>query len=135
MLSKSLTINRNSQSSTSFLSSNNFRNSTLLGVLKEHNQFAIFVSLIEKTSLEATLNHPEKYTLFAPTNEAFKKLPTQLLEALVAPRNQNSLEMIISEHLIKGEATVFRAYLTASNGIIYASNRVLIPPTTIVFTS
>jgi len=62
---------------------------------KEHS---IFTKLLKKTGLMETLNQPGPFTVFAPTNEAFEKLPASVMEKW----NNNELLDFLSNHIVAG---------------------------------
>ena len=121
--------------------------------------FDTLVSLVKSAGLAKTLSGNGPFTVFAPTDAAFGKVPASTLEALqqdrAALRNvllyhvaagrypakrvvkQNSIETLAGPRLKVstrkgtvrvGGARVVQADVRASNGVIHAINRVLIPP-------
>jgi uncharacterized surface protein with fasciclin (FAS1) repeats len=94
---------------------------------REHR---ILVAAIRAAGLEQTLSGAGPYTLFAPTDEAFGRLPQGTVETLMAPSNQALLAQIVNYHLVLGRksradiAADIRAgggaatYRTAQGGII-----------------
>ena len=63
--------------------------------------FSILSRSLEATGLLEVLNKPGPFTVFAPTNAAFEKLPDGSLEGLLNER-KNDLSNILSHHLIAG---------------------------------
>ncbi|OWF45717.1 transforming growth factor-beta-induced protein ig-h3-like [Mizuhopecten yessoensis] len=57
-------------------------NRTLSQYIHDHSQFSILDELLNHAHLSATLNSPGTFTIFAPTNDAFNKLPAGLLDNL-----------------------------------------------------
>ena len=53
--------------------------------------------------LVATLEGPGPFTVFAPTDEAFAKLPAGTLESLLKPENKDTLRRILTYHVVAGE--------------------------------
>ncbi len=70
---------------------------TNLAQSSEHN---LFLDALESTGMTDTLRSNSSYTLFAPTDEAFAKLPDATLEAIVTDEEQ--LTKMISYHVIAG---------------------------------
>ena len=62
-----------------------------------------------KTALDAagitqeTINGLKPTTIFAPTNDAFNKLPSGLLDELLKPENKENLTNILNNHIIKNQ--------------------------------
>jgi uncharacterized surface protein with fasciclin (FAS1) repeats len=63
-------------------------------------QFSTLVSLVKKAGLAGTLSGRTKYTVLAPTNAAFAKVPKRTLNALA--RNRAKLRAVLLYHVIKG---------------------------------
>ena len=55
------------------------------------------------TGLEATLNGPGAFTVFAPTDEAFGKLPKGVLFRLLQPENKQQLTAVLDYHVVPGD--------------------------------
>ena len=60
------------------------------------------VKAIGAAHLEKTLSGPGPFTVFAPTNEAFAKLPKEVLEHLLDPRNIRELQAVLTYHVVSG---------------------------------
>jgi uncharacterized surface protein with fasciclin (FAS1) repeats len=121
--------------------------------------FDTLVSLVKSAGLAETLSGKGPYTVFAPTDKAFKKVPAETLEALGKDRKAlrrvllyhvadgrypaarvarkrsiptlagPRVEVRVRERVVRvGGARVVTADVRASNGVIHAINRVLIPP-------
>ncbi|MEM6505952.1 MAG: fasciclin domain-containing protein [Planctomycetota bacterium] len=75
----------------------------LFQALQKDGRFTLFTKAIT-ASRQGKLyqNVHANYTVFAPTDEAFKKLPTPLVEALFRPENDERLEDIIKHHITTG---------------------------------
>lgn len=122
-------------------------------------QFDTLATLLSKAGLVKTLQQKGPYTVFAPTDAAFAKVPQATVDALLA--NKAKLRAVLLYHVVAGKVTaaqvtqlssaetasgksvrirvsgsnvfVNRSKVTkpdvmASNGVIHAINRVLIPP-------
>ena len=63
------------------------------------------VSAINKAGLTNTLKGKGPFTVFAPTDQAFGKLPTETLEDLLKPKNKNKLATILKYHVVPGKIT------------------------------
>jgi len=62
--------------------------------------FSKFYNALKAADLVATYKGPGPFTIFAPTDEAFKKLPDGTLEALL--KDKVKLTSVINHHVIKG---------------------------------
>lgn len=120
--------------------------------------FKTFVTALEKTGVAGTLKNSGPYTVFAPTNEAFAKLPPGTWEEI--SKDKEKLEQVLAYHVIPGkvtvaeikpgnvntteghalkitsdngkvtvnEANIIQSDLAADNGIIHAIDAVVLPP-------
>jgi uncharacterized surface protein with fasciclin (FAS1) repeats len=122
-------------------------------------KFDTLVSLVKSAGLAETLSGKGPYTVFAPTDRAFKKVPAKTLESL--GNDRKALRRVLLYHVAEGRypaarvarkrsiptlagprvqvqvrkgvvrvggARVVTPNVRASNGVIHAINRVLIPP-------
>lgn len=120
--------------------------------------FKTLLTAVEAAGLTATLAGPGPFTVFAPTDEAFAKVPAKDLEALLA--DKAALTSVLTYHVVSGAvmakdvtgltsakslqgaelpidtsngvkiggATVVKADIAASNGVIHVIDTVLMPP-------
>ena len=121
-------------------------------------QFKTLVSLVKQAGLAKTLSGKARFTVFAPTDAAFAKVPKATLASLA--KNKAKLRAVLLYHVVKGKvtaaqamklhsartlegkpvsirvsagkvivggATVVKANVLASNGVIHVINKVLIP--------
>jgi uncharacterized surface protein with fasciclin (FAS1) repeats len=122
-------------------------------------KFDTLVSLVKSAGLAETLSGKGPFTVFAPTDKAFRKVPAETLEAL--GNDRQALRRVLLYHVADGRypaarvvrrssiptlagprlkvqvrgdvvrvggARVITPNVKASNGVIHAINRVLIPP-------
>ena len=121
-------------------------------------QLTTLNKLINEAGMADTLRGPGPYTVFAPTDDAFKAVPAATLEALA--KDKNRLKTVLSYHVVAGtltsadvkngpvktvqggEVTLYKSgtFLTveeavvttpdvrATNGVIQVVDKVLIPP-------
>ena len=119
--------------------------------------FGTLASALEAADLVATLKGPGPFTVFAPTDEAFAKIPKDRLEALL--NDKAALTRVLTYHVVPGRvmaadvakldsvttveggelsiaatsgvtvngAKVVKADVAASNGVIHVIDTVLIP--------
>jgi uncharacterized surface protein with fasciclin (FAS1) repeats len=122
------------------------------------NSFTTLTSLLKTAGLADALQQQGSFTVFAPTDEAFAGLPKEALQRLQQPENKEILVKILTYHVVAGQVTSEGEQKTlegapvniriagekkdqirvnnanviqpieASNGIIYAVDRVLLPP-------
>ncbi len=63
------------------------------------------VAAVKAAGLVNTLSSPGPFTVFAPTNAAFAKLPAGTVETLVKPENKAALTGILTYHVVSGRLT------------------------------
>jgi uncharacterized surface protein with fasciclin (FAS1) repeats len=63
------------------------------------------VAAVKAAGLVDTLEGAGPFTVFAPTNEAFDKLPPGTVQTLVAPENKDMLTKILTYHVVPGHLT------------------------------
>lgn len=131
---------------------------TIIDVAMADTSFSTLVAVLEQTGLDATLSSEGPFTVFAPTNAAFAKLPDGTLDNLTS----DELANILTYHVVSGrmpasdvtgmaalptaqgsdltvmvtedstvmvnDATVTMADIEADNGIIHVIDTVLMPP-------
>jgi transforming growth factor-beta-induced protein len=125
-------------------------------------QFKTLVKAVEAAGLAETLSGTGPFTVFAPTDEAFAKLPEGALESLL--KNPEALKSVLLYHVVPGKvmaadvvklktaktalgqsvqidaskdvrvenANVVKTDITASNGVIHVIDTVLMPKNDII---
>lgn len=120
--------------------------------------FTTQVKAVQEAGLVDTLKGPGPFTVFAPTDDAFAKLPAGTIEGLLADKAK--LTAVLTYHVVSGEvlaaqaatmtsaatvqgaeikidasngvkindATVIKADIKATNGVIHVIDTVLLPP-------
>jgi len=125
-------------------------------------QFTTLAKALQAAGLVETLKGPGPFTVFAPTDAAFAKLPSGTLDDLLKPENKDQLRAVLTYHVVPGkimaadlagkktnaktvegsslaidatgkvvkvnDATVTKADVAASNGVIHVIDGVLLPP-------
>ena len=124
-------------------------------------QFKTLAAALGAAGLVETLKGPGPFTVFAPTDAAFAKLPAGTVETLLKPENKAKLAAILTYHVVPGAvnaeqvtkldeaktvngamvkvstgggkvmingATVVKADIATSNGIIHVIDTVILPP-------
>jgi len=74
----------------------------IMSVLSADPRFSTFVSAIRSAGLMSSLQGAGPYTVFAPTNDAFAKLPAGTLDDLLRPENRSKLSSILLYHVVNG---------------------------------
>lgn len=67
--------------------------------------FKTLVTAIKAAKLTDTLASKGPFTVFAPTNDAFAKLPAGTVETLLKPENRDQLVKVLTYHVVAGEVT------------------------------
>ena len=76
---------------------------TIVGVAAAAGQFNTLVAAVKAAGLVETLNGKGPFTVFAPTDEAFAKLPAGTVENLLKPENKEKLVAVLTYHVLPGE--------------------------------
>src|SRR4051794_10658741 len=126
-----------------------------------NGSFTTLVAAVKTAGLVDTLKGTGPFTVFAPTDEAFKKLPAGTVENLLKPENKAQLTKVLTYHVVPGKvmasdvkgktttaktvegsavaidasgsavkvdnATVSKADVIASNGVIHVIDTVIMP--------
>lgn len=76
------------------------------------------VKAITAADLTATLSGPGPYTVFAPTDDAFTRLPPDTLAQLMKPENKALLAKVLTYHVVPGtiDFAQLKAQIAAGNG-------------------
>jgi uncharacterized surface protein with fasciclin (FAS1) repeats len=65
--------------------------------------FNTLVAAVQAAGLAETLKGPGPFTVFAPTDEAFAKLPAGTVDDLLKPENKDKLAAILTYHVVPGK--------------------------------
>ena len=76
--------------------------STIVETAVAAGSFKTLVAAVQAAGLVDTLNGTGPFTVFAPTDEAFAKLPAGTLEMLLKPENKAKLAAILTYHVVPG---------------------------------
>jgi uncharacterized surface protein with fasciclin (FAS1) repeats len=131
---------------------------TILELAAGNDELSTLTSLVESAGLDKALDsHRLELTVFAPTNEAFEKLPAELLEAV--QNDRELLRFVLKNHIVRGavqstdletgtvrtvgrteldvvvgeggvsvgSASVVAADVVAANGVVHVIDEVLVP--------
>ena len=69
------------------------------------NKFTTLVTAVKAADLVRILKSPGPFTVFAPTDEAFAKLPAGTIPNLLKPENKQKLASILTYHVVPGKVT------------------------------
>lgn len=87
---------------------NNSNKKDLVDTAIEAGQFTILAKALKAADLVDALKVNKKRTVFAPTDEAFKKLPKGTLETLLKPENKEKLRAILLYHVVDAKLSAKR---------------------------
>lgn len=74
----------------------------IVAVAQGNGDFSTLVSAVTAAGLGETLSGPGPFTVFAPTNAAFEKVPAATRESLMAPAGKADLTKILTYHVVPG---------------------------------
>jgi uncharacterized surface protein with fasciclin (FAS1) repeats len=77
------------------------------------------VAAVKAAGLVDTLQGPGPFTVFAPTNDAFKKLPAGAVDNLLKPENKDALTKVLTYHVVPGRLSSqdLKKQIKAGNGM------------------
>ena len=78
---------------------------SIAAIAAQTPQFSTLLSLVKKAGLAETLSEPGAYTVFAPTNAAFAKVPKATLDKLA--KNPAALKRVLLYHVVAGKVPAF----------------------------
>lgn len=76
---------------------------TIAEVAQGNSDLSTLVSAVQSANLGETLSGEGPYTVFAPTNAAFDKVPQETRDQLMSADGQSDLSNILSYHVVEGE--------------------------------
>lgn len=91
---------------------------SIAGQAMANNDLTTLVSALSAADLATMLSEPGEYTVFAPSNQAFEKLPKAKLDALMKPENKQMLTDVLTYHVVEGAITAdqMAAAIKGANG-------------------
>jgi uncharacterized surface protein with fasciclin (FAS1) repeats len=78
-------------------------NKDVVTVASDAGSFSTLVAAVKAAGLAETLKGSGPFTVFAPTDEAFAKLPAGTVENLLKPENKAKLAAILTYHVVPGK--------------------------------
>ena len=75
---------------------------TVVAAAKHNDSFKTLVAAVEAAGLADALSGDDQITVFAPTNDAFSKLPAEAVADLLKPENKDQLVKVLTYHVVPG---------------------------------
>lgn len=75
----------------------------IVGVASANEDFSTLVAAVKAADLVETLSSEGPFTVFAPNNAAFAKLPEGTVENLLKPENAEKLKSVLTYHVVAGK--------------------------------
>lgn len=90
----------------------------IVGVAAGNDAFTTLVAAVKAADLVETLSSEGPFTVFAPTNDAFNKLPDGTVEGLLKPESKDKLTGLLTYHVVSGkfEAAAVMDAIGKNNG-------------------
>ena len=76
---------------------------TVVDIAVGSQDHTTLVAAVKAAGLVETLASDGKFTVFAPTNDAFAKLPDGTVDTLLQPENKGTLTKVLTAHVVAGE--------------------------------
>ena len=76
---------------------------TVVEAAKASKTFETLVAAVGAAGLADALGGEGPFTVFAPTDEAFEKLPAGTVDSLLKPENKEKLQKILKDHVVSGK--------------------------------
>ncbi|MFM1561538.1 MAG: fasciclin domain-containing protein [Roseibacillus sp.] len=73
---------------------------TVVEIAASNESFSTLVAAVKAADLAETLSGDGPFTIFAPTNEAFAKLPKGTVAKLLKPENKKQLQAVLTYHVV-----------------------------------
>src|SRR5215472_6112046 len=80
-----------------------FRTKNIVQNAINSNDHTTLVAAVKAAGLVDTLESAGPFTVFAPTNEAFSKLPVDAVTNLLKPENKTALTKVLTYHVVAGK--------------------------------
>ncbi|MEE2641469.1 MAG: fasciclin domain-containing protein [Planctomycetota bacterium] len=88
----------------------NAQQKTIVETAVSAGKFKTLVAAVKAAGLVKTLSGHDKFTVFAPTDEAFAKLDPQVVQTLLKPENKSALTDVLTYHVLAGKISARDAY-------------------------
>ncbi len=90
------------------------RAATVVDLAAGSNNFSKLVEAVKQADLVDTLKGKGPFTVFAPDDNAFKKLPRETWGTLMKPANRSKLQNILKHHVVSGRKSAEDVLATSS---------------------
>ena len=87
---------------TSLQSKDGHTGNTIVSIASTNDSFDVLTALLKHAKLVGVLNGETEFTVFAPTDDAFGRLPKGTIESLFQPENSELLATILTYHVVPG---------------------------------
>jgi len=77
----------------------------IVDIAASNDDFSTLVAAVTAADLAGTLKGDGPFTVFAPTNAAFEKLPAGTVQTLLMPENKDQLVKVLTYHVVPGAVT------------------------------
>lgn len=94
----------------------------LLDTAARSGQFKTLIAAVKAAKLEETLRGSGPFTLFAPTDAAFAKLPKGTVASLLKPENKQKLVAVLTYHVVPGKLAAADVMRLASGSQVATVN-------------
>ena len=81
------------------------QNHDIIETARKVGDFQVFTGAVVEAGLEQALKEMGPYTIFAPTDQAFAKVPKDKLDDLLRPENKERLQLLLRNHIVLGKLT------------------------------
>lgn len=93
-----------------------FDTKTIVANAVNSKDHTTLVAAVKAAGLVDTLNGPGPFTVFAPVNAAFAKLPAGTVENLLKPENKDALQGVLTYHVVPGRLSAADLAALVRNG-------------------
>ena len=87
----------------SLVLSSNVNDKNIVETAVSNDSFSTLVAAVQAGELVDALSSEGPFTVFAPTNDGFNKLPEGTLAKLLEPENKETLQSILTYHVVAGK--------------------------------
>ena len=109
-------------SATALAGSYGKKESDIVDTAVAAGNFTTLAAALQAGGLIDTLKGDGPFTVFAPTDEAFAKLPAGTVEELLKPKNKDQLVAILTYHVVPGEVKAAEVVTLTSAGTVNGQN-------------
>lgn len=95
----------------------------IVTIAENDKNFSTLVAALKAAGLTDTLKGDGPFTVFAPTNDAFAKLPAGTVDELLKPENKDKLTDILTYHVFAGKVTAADAAKLDGQEVTMANNK------------